>query len=194
MSLPDRDALLSRLAGVTWPFEPLLDILNLPPGADVLDVGAGDGPLLSLLRERGHQGRVVGIDPAPGRGGLRGTAEALPFPDDSFGTVLLVRVLAHLPNPSTALAEARRVLRPGGRLVVAAHGPDHLRETWRALGEDREPVRSTPGALHVHLPVIVSAGDARALAASYGLTMESGGKGFPLRDRLHLAVGVSNDP
>lgn len=46
MSLADRDALLSRLAGVAWPTGPLPDALALLPEADVLDVGAGAGVLL----------------------------------------------------------------------------------------------------------------------------------------------------
>lgn len=133
MSLSGRDALLSRLAGVTWPFGPPLNALTLPPGADILDVGAGDGRLLPPLGAGGHRGRRGAIDPAPGSGVLKGTVEALPFPAASFDVVLLVRVLAHLPDPSLALAEARRVLRSGGQLAVAAHSPDHLRETWRMV-------------------------------------------------------------
>ena len=49
MPLLRRDALLLHLSGVIWPFAPLLDVLNLVPEADVLDVGAGDGRLLKLL-------------------------------------------------------------------------------------------------------------------------------------------------
>ncbi|WP_019588144.1 class I SAM-dependent methyltransferase [Deinococcus apachensis] len=193
MTLRHRDTLLSRLSGVSWPFGLLLDTLELPPGADVLDIGAGDGRLLSLLRERGHRGRRVGMDPAPGPGLVAGTAEALPFPDASFDAVLLIRVLAHLANPMTALAEARRVLRPAGQLVVAAHGPDHLRETWRVLTGKEEAVRSSPqpDARHLRVPVIVSAAEAGILAKSYGLVVDGEGKGFPIHDCLHLVVEVN---
>ncbi|MHA0043179.1 class I SAM-dependent methyltransferase [Deinococcus sp. PEB2-63] len=111
-----RDALLSRLSGQSWPEGVLLDALSLSPALDVLDVGAGDGRLVRELARRGHAGQVVGIDPTPGPGVQPAHAEALPFPDASFDVVLFVRVLAHLPDQARALAEARRVLRPGGQV------------------------------------------------------------------------------
>jgi ubiquinone/menaquinone biosynthesis C-methylase UbiE len=54
-------------------------------------------------------------------GDLRGhlaSAEALPFPDDWFDAAYLVTVLGEIPRPAAALAELRRVLKPGGRLVI----------------------------------------------------------------------------
>jgi ubiquinone/menaquinone biosynthesis C-methylase UbiE len=46
-----------------------------------------------------------------------GDIESLPFPDATFSTVLCTEVLEHVPNPSTALAEMHRVLKPGGHLI-----------------------------------------------------------------------------
>jgi len=51
---------------------------------------------------------------------LRADATALPFSESSFGGVALLYVLYHLPDPRAALAEAHRVLRPGGMLAIAA--------------------------------------------------------------------------
>ncbi|GGJ61867.1 class I SAM-dependent methyltransferase [Deinococcus aquiradiocola] len=104
-----------------WPFGPLLDAARLDLGADVLDVGGGDGRLLAEWRRRGQTGRGVVADASAGV-----DAHALPFPDASFGVVVMLRVLTHLHSPGLAVAEACRVLRPHGVLLVAAHGPQHL--------------------------------------------------------------------
>ena len=187
-----------------WPYEPLFDLLKLAPELDVLDIGAGAGHGLGVLAWRGHAGRVVGADPAPGLAVTRGHAEALPFADHSFDAALLVRVLAHLPDPAPALAEAWRVLRPGGQLVLAAQGADHLAGTWQALG--RPASEAGPDAalrealqqaghparrLDVRLPVTLTALEAEALVGSYGLRLSVNPARFPLADRLHLSAYVA---
>jgi SAM-dependent methyltransferase len=92
-------------------------------GAPILDAGCGTGLNLRHL-PKGSVGidinpRNVALlrDRLPDHVVLEGDVEHLPFVDGSFGTVLCTEVIEHIPDPSAALAEYRRVLRPGGVLV-----------------------------------------------------------------------------
>ncbi|MFC5846888.1 class I SAM-dependent methyltransferase [Deinococcus petrolearius] len=191
-ALRPRDALLSRLAGAPWPAGPLLGALKLPPGAAVLEVGAGEGHLLRELRRRGHRGLLEGLDLRPGPGVRRGDAHLLPWAAATFDAVLFVRVLAHLERPAVALREGERVLRPGGALVVAAHGPDHLRATWAALGQGPgttpRPVPPPDGTTELRVPVRLTRADLEALARSYGQAPPGPEVSGDLADTLHLRV------
>jgi ubiquinone/menaquinone biosynthesis C-methylase UbiE len=118
----------------------------LRPGLDLLDVGCGPGTITSDLARLVAPGRVVGIDRAPevlaqasahagGQGvsiELRvGDAYALPLPDASFDVVHAHQLLQHLSDPVRALAEMRRVLRPGG--VLAVRDCDYSCFAWAPL-------------------------------------------------------------
>jgi ubiquinone/menaquinone biosynthesis C-methylase UbiE len=97
--------------------------------ARVLDVGCGSGILTAKLAEHPGVAETVGVDPSPylvDRARRRAPSirfevadgRALPFPDASFDGVLFATTLCHVPGPDRALAEARRVLRAGGYLLV----------------------------------------------------------------------------
>ena len=112
-----------------------LDLLNPQAGENILDVGSGPGHLACEIAQRvGPNGAVHGVDPSESmlataarrRAGeyaasLRfsvGDALALPFPDGSFDAVVATQVYEYVADMPAALAEARRVLRPGGRLLI----------------------------------------------------------------------------
>jgi len=86
-----------------------LNVRHYPLGVD-LTLTEPDRAMAARLRKRAGAVRVVD---AP--------AEALPFPDDAFDVVVSTLVLCTVDDPAAALAEVRRVLRPGGRLVFIEH-------------------------------------------------------------------------
>lgn len=85
----------------------------------ILDVGSADGPSVGWLRS--HRNHVaLDIDPRGlDKGGICGSALALPFADESFDVVAAFDVVEHCDPEATAVAELVRVLRPGGRLLVS---------------------------------------------------------------------------
>ena len=110
----------------------VLDALEVRPGDRVLEVGHGPGALLELITAAGAT--VAGVDPSPemcemarhrlpsGSAIRVGTAEATGHPDAAFDLVVSVNNVPMWSDLDGGFAELRRVLRPGGRLVVAWHG------------------------------------------------------------------------
>jgi SAM-dependent methyltransferase len=117
-------------------------------GRRILDAGCGSGPLFAALRDRGAI--VTGIDKSAGmlrlaRRRLGDDADLqvaelgspLPFADDTFDDVTASLVLHYLEDWGPALGELRRVLKPGGRLIVST---DHPFVTFLSQREEgREP-------------------------------------------------------
>ncbi len=100
----------------------------IPPAAKILDAGCGPGVMAGKLMERGYA--VWGIDFAEpmirkarelcgsDQFGV-GDVEHIPFPDNTFDAVVSLGVMEYLESDEEALREIRRVLRPGGRAVIA---------------------------------------------------------------------------
>ncbi|GGQ95377.1 class I SAM-dependent methyltransferase [Deinococcus ruber] len=175
---------MSQRCGQVWSFGVLLDAVPIDTAASVLDIGGGDGRLLLELARRGHTGRQALIDAARG-----GDAHALPFAAQSFDVMVLLRVLAHLHTPALALAEARRVLRPGGRVVVAAHGPLHLAALLGTVSTQSAPAPAAAVPFDLRLPVLLTVHDQRALLASYGQSAQPQGE---LKTELQLCGWVQH--
>lgn len=156
----------------------LVDIIAAADPRDLLDLGTGTGRMLEILAPRVE--RALGIDRSREmlavarvnleRAGLenglvrRGDMYQLALPDASFDAVVIHQVLHYADRPAAALAEAARVLRPGGVLVLVDFAPHaleflreehaHLRlgfadaeiaEWFEAVGLEPAPPRRLPG-------------------------------------------------
>jgi ArsR family transcriptional regulator len=156
----------------------LLQCLPETPIRRALDIGTGTGRLLELLAPRVDAG--LGVDASRSMLALArvrlarpeyshvsvrlADMYALPLPDGAFDLVLLQMVLHYADTPAQSLAEAARVLAPGGRLIVvdlAAHGRTELRERMahRSLGFSEMQMNNlfTDAGLTMGTPVTVAA-------------------------------------
>ncbi len=99
----------------------------------VLNVGSGTSERYSF---QNNASEYVRMDIAPGPNiDVVGRAEEIPFPDDSFDTVVSTQVFEHVENPELAAAEVIRVLAKGGRLLITVPQWNELHEEphdyWR---------------------------------------------------------------
>ena len=131
--------------GRTWEAT-AIGMLGLLHLGDVLDAGSGDGAIAALLASRSR--RVTCLDISPkvlqacrkrlqGMNNVEfvlGNVQALRFADASYDQVLLLNLLTYATDPARALAEAARVLRPGGDLVVTTLAAHEQREVTAGYG------------------------------------------------------------
>lgn len=153
----------------------VLEFATLAPGERVLDVASGTGLItFEAARAVGAEGRVLGIDVSTRMVELARRrsqrlettncsfaamgAEALTLPDAGFDVVLCTLGLMYVPDPAQALREMRRVLRPGGRVVIAVWG-ERSNCGWSALF----PIVDAEVASEV-CPLFFQLGRAEALA------------------------------
>ncbi|MEK2493924.1 class I SAM-dependent methyltransferase [Kitasatospora purpeofusca] len=145
----------------------------LPQGpATVLDIACGTGIVTRRLRRPGRT--VLGVDRSPGMlvpaahripgGAVCGDATRLPFASGSVDAVVMVWLLHLLPDPEPVLAEALRVLRPGGRLVTTVD------KEAAYFTEDSDLARATAELRHQYTPHAPDRTERiRAWAAAHGL-------------------------
>jgi ubiquinone/menaquinone biosynthesis C-methylase UbiE len=123
-------------AAIDW----LVERLDLRPGRAVVDLAAGTGKLTRLLVPSGVE--VIAVEPIAEMRAkienahvLEGTAEAIPLPDDSADAVTVAQAF-HWFRAEEALAEIRRVLRPGGGLALV----------WN-VRDERDPIHAAASAI-----------------------------------------------
>ncbi len=162
--------IMPRLIGCACASPPIMKqrakVVPLAEGR-VLELGIGGGLNLAFY-DPAKVSEVRGVDPsealrmralaAPRPEGLKvsiedGTAEALPFEDRSFDSVVCTFTLCSVQSHAAALAEARRVLKPSGALLYCEHGlaPDTGVAKWQAR---IEPVwKAIAGGCHLTRPI-----------------------------------------
>jgi ubiquinone/menaquinone biosynthesis C-methylase UbiE len=130
--------------------ETVIELLQLTPGENVLDIGSGPGFLASAMAELvGRAGEVCGVDISQELlalaveryrhqsqlNFLHADASKLPFPDACFDVVVVTQVLEYLQDVRPALLQMQRVLRPGGRVLILDTDWDSL--VWHSA----DPIR-----------------------------------------------------
>ncbi len=165
----------------------LVELTVSRPLGVLLDIGCGQGRILKLLASRAH--RAVGVDidsnarklaraalllaGTPNTTLRQGDMVALPFDDGEFDTVILDDVLGNAKDPAAAIAEAKRLLSPDGRLLLLASvGDSDISELgarfakWAATAGLRlAPPRPVPNKNPGWLLAVATATD-RAIAAA----------------------------
>lgn len=116
---------------------PVRRVLAGAPGRRLADIGGGTGNYALVLSREGWQPVVVDRSPemlvraaAKGLETVEANAERLPFEDETFDAAIMISMLHHVNDRGAALAEARRILRPGGRLVLMGYTGEDAATLW----------------------------------------------------------------
>jgi demethylmenaquinone methyltransferase/2-methoxy-6-polyprenyl-1,4-benzoquinol methylase len=116
---------------------PLREALRGAPGPRVADIGGGTGNYALALRREGWEPVVVDRSPemlaraaAKGLETVLADAQRLPFADASFDAATMISMLHHVEDRGAALAEAKRILRPSGRLVLKGFTGEDATALW----------------------------------------------------------------
>src|SRR5688572_25313586 len=153
------------------------DAAAIRPGQRVLDVACGTGVLTRAAAGlAGPTGAVTGLDLSPRMLAVaeslspnltwrQGSADALPFPDETYDAVVSQFGLMFFPDPPSALREMMRVLVPGGRLAVAVWASLTDTPAYAAEVALVERLAGTAAAAPLRAPFVL--GDAERLAAHF---------------------------
>ncbi|MGN6168697.1 MAG: class I SAM-dependent methyltransferase, partial [Solirubrobacteraceae bacterium] len=116
---------------------PLREALRGAPGKSLADIGGGTGNYALAFQDEGWRPVVTDRSTAmlarasaKGLETVEADAERLPFGDATFGAAMMISMLHHVEDRSAALAEARRIIRPGGRLVLMGFTGEDAATLW----------------------------------------------------------------
>ncbi|MCP2343220.1 methyltransferase domain-containing protein [Actinomadura rupiterrae] len=169
------------------------ELLGLVPDASVVDVGCGAGRAAAEMAERGA--RVVGVDPDermigvaaqrwPGAGFRLADAYALPFADGSLDGYRAEKVFHVLDDPARAVAEARRVLAPGGRIVL-------LGQDWDTILIESGDAELTRTIVHARADLVRTP---RVVRGSRNLLLDADFTDVTVETRTWIFTGASAVP
>lgn len=120
------------------------------PVKDIIDLGTADGRMLDMIHRKYPKTRCLGVEynqdlvdfgkaKFPYLEIIQGDIQSLDLPDNSFDVAVATAVIEHVPDPGKAMREAKRILRPGGILVLTSPDPfwEYLATKVGHLEEDQ---------------------------------------------------------